>query len=85
MKVSLPSLLFHDPRLLQKVILNVAPCGIPLEVKIDVHVFTKSTGVVIPIRLGVAKCLHDLVGPDQDSGHSGLIGLHINRKDDRNR
>lgn len=82
-KVSLPRLLFHDPGLLQEVILNVAPSGIPLEIKIDVHVFAEATGVVIPVCLGVAERLHDLIGPDQDSCHSGLTRIDIQKTRER--
>lgn len=73
-KVPLSRLLLHDTRLLQEVIIDVAPGGIPLEVKIDVHVLAKSTRVVVSVCLGIAECLHDLVRPDQDSGYSGLTG-----------
>lgn len=81
MKVSLPRLLFHNPGLLQEVILDVAPRGIPLEVKIDVHVFPESTRVVVPICLGVSECFHDLIGPNQDCRHS----KRLIKKDERKR
>lgn len=70
-EVSLSLLLFDDPGLLQEVIIDVPPCGIPLEVKIDVHVLAESTGIVISVRLGVTESFHDLVGPDQHGGHPG--------------
>lgn len=70
-EISLPRLLLHDPGLLQEVILDVAPGWIPLEVKVNVHVFPKPTGVVIPVCLGITKCFHDLVWPDQNGGYPG--------------
>ena len=39
--------------------------GIPFEVKIYVHVFAESTGIVIPVCLGIAEGLHDLIASDK--------------------
>lgn len=43
----------------------MAASRVAFEVKIDVHVFSESRRVVIPVCLGITKRLHDLIGPYQ--------------------
>ena len=47
--------------------------GIALEVKIYVHILAKSTGVVIPICLGVAKSLHDLIASNEHDSDPVMV------------
>lgn len=50
--------------LFKKVIVNVASDGISFKVKIDIHVFPESTGVVIPVGFGIPKSLEESVWLD---------------------
>ena len=45
---------------------------ISLEVKIDVHVFAKATGVIISVCFRIAKCFQDDVGFDQNIFNSRI-------------
>ena len=40
----------------------MAPGWVPFEIKIDVHVLPEPATVVVPVRLSISKCLHDLIG-----------------------
>ena len=63
------------PHLFQEVVLNVASCRVTLEVKVNIHVLAKPTGVIIPVGLGITKRLHDLIGPNQHVGHPARVGM----------
>ena len=60
--------------LLQKIVVNMPSNGIPLEVKVDVHVLAKATGVVIAVRFGIAESFQDDVGQDEHIFHSEMCG-----------
>jgi len=79
MEVSLPLLLLDYPGFLQEVVLNVSARWVTLEVKVDVHVFTESAGIVVSVRLGVAEGFHQLVGSDQHVGYpkDGSCDQHV--------
>ena len=66
--------------LFQEVVLNVTSSWVTLEVKVNIHVLAKPTGVIIPVGLGITKRLHDLIGPNQHVGHparAGMVGYRI--------
>jgi len=48
--------------LFQQIVTDVSADWITLEVKVDVHVFTEATGVIIAVCLGVTERLQDTVG-----------------------
>lgn len=70
-----PSSCLPTPHLFQEVVLDVASGRVSLEVKVNIHVLAKPTGIIIPIGLGVSKCLHDLIGPNQHVGHPARAGM----------
>lgn len=45
---------------------------ITFEVKVDVHVFAESTGVIIPVCLGIAESLQNNIGLDENIFHSEM-------------
>ena len=57
MEISLPLLLGDDSGFLQEVVVDVTPNRVTFEVKVDVHVLSKSRGIVVSICLGVSECL----------------------------
>ena len=61
MEVSLTLLLLDNSRLFKKIIVDVTSNGVTFKVKVDVHVFSESGGVVVAIGLGVSKSLQDIV------------------------
>lgn len=65
------------PRLLQQVIGHVSANGVALEVEIDVHVFSETRGIVIPIGLGVAERFQYRVRLDEDVLNPGMYGCVI--------
>ena len=50
----------------EQVVVDVATDRIALEIEIDVHVFAKTTRIVVSIRLGISKCLKNAVRLKQD-------------------
>ena len=52
--------------------------GIPLEVKVDVHVLAEAAGVVITSGLCVTESFKEGVGLDQDVLHPGDALKHSN-------
>lgn len=70
-----PSSCLPTPHLFQEVVLDVASGRVSLEVKVNIHVLAKPTGIIIPIGLGISKCLHDLIGPNQHVGHPARAGM----------
>ena len=57
MEISLPLLLGDDSGFFQEVVVDVTPNRVTFEVKVDVHVLSKSRGIVVSVCLGVSKCL----------------------------
>lgn len=51
--------------LLQQVVVDMPPDRVPFEVKVDVHVLSKPTGIIISVRLGVTKSFEDDIGLHQ--------------------
>jgi hypothetical protein len=43
--------------------------SLTFEIEVDVHVLPESGRVVVPVGLGVAECLQDVVGLKQDVLH----------------
>ena len=64
-EVPLSWLLFHHTRLLQQVVENMATRWVTFEIKVDVHVLSKAARVIVACCLGVSKCLHDVIGSDE--------------------
>lgn len=54
-KVALAILLINDPRLLQQVIRDVTADGVAFEVKVDVHVLSKTRWVIVSVGFRVSK------------------------------
>ena len=63
-------LLIYDSRFLQQIVANVTTDWVTLEIKGDVHVFAKSAGIIVPVRLSITKCFHNLIGSYQHVRHS---------------
>ena len=61
--------------LFQEVVLNVTSSWVTLEVKVNIHVLAKPTGIIVPVGLGITKRLHDLIGPNQHVGHPARVGM----------
>ena len=61
MEVSLTLLLLNNTRLLKKIIVDMTSNRVTFEIKVDVHVFSKSGGIVIAICLGVPESLQNIV------------------------
>lgn len=55
MEVPLPRHLTDDPGLFQEVVKDMSTFGRSFIVELDVHVFSKTAGVVVPVGLGVSK------------------------------
>lgn len=51
--------------LFQKIIVDMTTHWISFKIKVDVHVFAKPTGVIIPVGLGIAKGFQYNVGLDK--------------------
>lgn len=43
---------------------------VSFKVEVDIHVFSKPAGIVVPVRFGVAKGLQHAVGFQEDVLHS---------------
>lgn len=56
--------------LFQQVVIDMPSYGISFKVKIDIHVFSKPTRVIIPVCFGISKCLQNDIGFNQDILHS---------------
>jgi hypothetical protein len=55
MKIPLPNLLQDDSGLLKKIIADMSPYRITLEIKVYVHVLAESRRVIIAVRFCIAK------------------------------
>jgi len=47
--------------------------GIRLVVELNVHVLSKTTGVVVAIGFSVAECFQDRIALDQDVFNPGMV------------
>lgn len=75
-EVALSCGLGHDARLLQQIVEDVATDGSTLVVELNVHVLAKARGVVIAVRLGIAKGLQHGIALQQlilDALDGGLV------------
>ena len=66
MKITLARLLDDDTRLFQQVIVDVSTDGIPLEVKVNIHVLAEPGRVVVSIGFGIAKRFQNSIRLQQD-------------------
>jgi len=72
-EVSLARLLLHHSRLLQQVVGDDTTHGIRLVVELNVHVLSKTTGVVVAIGFSVAEGFQDRIALDQDVFNPGMV------------
>ena len=61
MEIAFTRLLNDDTRFFKQVIVYVTTNRIAFKVKVNVHVFAETRRIVVPVRLGVAKCFQNRI------------------------